>query len=126
MGSLTDFERGLLAGLLIGEGHFGVDRGTPHVVLGMSARHETLLRHVRSLLPGARLYGPYDYRGRFFFRLVLRGRTLLPLVELFDSLEMGAGARMSVDGTPRCGRRSVHWRHLLPQGVSRETCRSRR
>lgn len=88
MGSLTDFERGLLAGLLIGEGHFGIDRRTPHVVIGMSARHETFLRHVQSLLPGARLYGPYNYRGRFFFRLVLRGRALRPLVEVFDSLEI--------------------------------------
>jgi 16S rRNA (guanine527-N7)-methyltransferase len=104
VGSLSDYERGLLAGLLIGEGHFGVDRGTPNVVLGMSARHETLLRHVQAPLPGARLWGPYDYRGRFFFRLVLRGRRLRQLLDVFDSPDLGQWC-------PHVGRRYAQMRN---------------
>jgi 16S rRNA (guanine527-N7)-methyltransferase len=116
MGSLTDFERGLLAGILIGEGHFGVDGRTPHVVIGMSARHETFLRHLQSLLPGARLYGPYHYRGRFFFRLVLRGKGLRPAVELFDSLDI---ARWCPHVGRRYGRMRSVFHGLVPPPAAR-------
>ena len=87
MGSLTDFERGLLAGLLIGEGHFGVSRGRAHFVLGMHIRHAALLRSVQDLLPGSVLDGPYHHRGRFFLRLVLRGAALRASLDIFDSLQ---------------------------------------
>ena len=66
MGSLTDFERGLLAGLLIGEAHFGVTRGHGQFALAMHVRHAALLQRVQDLLPGSVLYGPYHYRGRYF------------------------------------------------------------
>jgi hypothetical protein len=88
MGSLTDRERGLLAGLLIGEGHFGVTKGKGQFVLGMDVRHEALLRLTRDLLPGTVLYGPYSYRGRNFFRLMARGDALRALLDVFDSLEL--------------------------------------
>jgi hypothetical protein len=88
MGSLTDFERGFLAGLLVGEGHFGVTGGTPQFVLGMSIRHAVLLQHVQDLLPGSRLYGPYHHNGRFFLRLMLRGDALRSCVDVFDSLQL--------------------------------------
>jgi hypothetical protein len=88
MGSLTDFERGFLAGLIIGEGHFGVSRGAPQFVIGMHIRHEALLRHTRDLLPGSILYGPYHYRGRDFFRLMARGDALRSMLDILDSLEM--------------------------------------
>jgi 16S rRNA (guanine527-N7)-methyltransferase len=116
MGSLTDFERGLLTGVLIGEGHFGVDGTAPLVVIGMSARHETFLRHVQSLLPGARLYGPYHYRGRFFFRLVVRGRGLRAAVELFDSLDI---ARWCPHVGRRYGRMRSAFRGLAPAPAAR-------
>ena len=88
MGSLTDFERGFLAGLLIGEGHFGAHRGRAHFVLGMHVRHEYLLRRVQDLLPGSILYGPFQWRGRDFFRLMVRGAALRSLLDMFDSLEI--------------------------------------
>jgi hypothetical protein len=88
MGSLTEFERGFLAGLFIGEAHFGVHRGRAHFVLGMDVRHEYLMRRVQDLLPGAILYGPYHWRGRNFFRLMARGAALRSLLDIFDSLEM--------------------------------------
>ena len=62
MGSLTDFERGFLAGLVVGEGHFGVTRGTPQFVLGMSVR--------------------------YFLRLMLRGAALRSCLDIFDSLRL--------------------------------------
>jgi hypothetical protein len=87
MGSLTDFERGLLAGLLIGEGHFGVSKTRAQFVLGMDVRHEAILRLTQDLLPGTILYGPYHHRGRNFFRLMARGDALRALLDVFDSLE---------------------------------------
>jgi 16S rRNA (guanine527-N7)-methyltransferase len=66
VGSLTDFERGFLAGLVIGEGHFGIHRGRAHFVLGMNVRHEFLMRRVQDLLPGSILYGSYHWEGRNF------------------------------------------------------------
>jgi hypothetical protein len=88
MGSLTDFERGFLAGLIRGEGHFGVDRGHAQFVLGMHIRHEHLLRRVQDLLPGAILHGPYHWQGREFFRLMRLGAALRSLLDIFDSLEI--------------------------------------
>jgi hypothetical protein len=88
MGSLTDYERGFLAGLVVGEGHFGVSRGTPQFVLGMNVRHAVLLQHVQDLLPGSRLYGPYHHNGRYFLRLMLRGAALKSCLDIFDSLNL--------------------------------------
>lgn len=88
MGSLTEFERGFLAGLIIGEGHFGVDRGRAQFVLGMHVRHEYLLRRVQDLLPGAILHGPNHWQRRMFFRLMVRGAALRSLLDIFDSLEI--------------------------------------
>ena len=88
VGSLTDFERGFLAGLIIGEGHFGVSKGTPQFVIGMHVRHETLLRHTQDLLPGSILCGPYHHQGRDFFRLMARGDALRALLDILDSLEI--------------------------------------
>lgn len=88
VGSLTDFERGFLAGLVIGEGHFGVSKGHAHFVLGMHVRHALLLRRVQDLLPGAVLYGPYHHRGRYFLRLMLHGDALRSSLDLFDALQL--------------------------------------
>ena len=87
MGSLTDDARGFLAGLVVGEGHFGVTRGTPQFVLGMSVRDAVLLQHVQDLLPGSRL-GPYHHNGRYFLRLMLRGVALRSCLDIFDSLQV--------------------------------------
>jgi hypothetical protein len=82
---LTDIERGLVAGLLIGEGHFGGDGKYPHITLRMHVRHETLFRWLQDRFPRARLYGPYDHGGRRYFQWMARGPALaedvLPVVE---------------------------------------------
>jgi hypothetical protein len=85
MDDLNDLERGLVTGLLIGEGHFGVDGRRAQLVVGMHVRHEPLLRWVVRLFPRTVLYGPYHYRGRHFMRWRARGAALvcdvLPAIE---------------------------------------------
>jgi hypothetical protein len=82
---LSEVERGLLAGLLIGEGHFGGDGRQPQITLRMHIRHEDLFRWLERTFPRARLYGPYNHGGRRYFQWMARGKALvedvLPLVE---------------------------------------------
>jgi hypothetical protein len=81
----SDFELGLLAGILIGEGHFGGDGRQPQVTLKMHVRHEALFRWLERTFPGGKLYGPYHYDGRHFYQWMARGAYLrdylLPLLE---------------------------------------------
>jgi hypothetical protein len=72
----TDYEVGLLVGLLIGEGHFGGDGRQPHVTLRMHVRHEPLFRWLERTFPGGRLYGPYHHDGRDYYQWMARGRYL--------------------------------------------------
>jgi hypothetical protein len=82
---LSDLERGLLAGVLIGEGHFGGDGKKPQITLRMHVRHESLFRWLELRFPRARLYGPYNHGGREYFQWMARGAALaedvLPAVE---------------------------------------------
>jgi hypothetical protein len=97
---LTDTERGLVAGLLIGEGHFGGDGRYPQVTLRMHVRHEGLFRWLQACFPRSRLYGPYDHGGRRYFQWMARGPALaeevLPVVEgvLTDQLDAHVAARV--------------------------------
>ncbi len=70
------FELGVLVGVLIGEGHFGGDGKQPHVSLRMHVRHEPLLRWLLGIVPGSRLYGPYEHGGRRYFQWMVRGEAL--------------------------------------------------
>jgi hypothetical protein len=82
---LNDLERGLLAGLLIGEGHFGLDGQRAQVTIKMHVRHAPLLHWVQRLFPRGALYGPYHRDGRRWVRWMARGPALvcdlLPAVE---------------------------------------------
>ena len=81
----TEFEQGLLVGLLMGEGHFGGDGRQPHVTLRMHVRHERIFRWIEETFPGGKLYGPYDHAGRRYFQWMARGSylrdRLLPILE---------------------------------------------
>jgi hypothetical protein len=85
MSGLTDFERGVVVGLLIGEGSFGGDGKQPQVTLRMHTRHEALFRWLVERFPRSRLYGPYHHGGRSYFQWMARGpvlvHELLPLLE---------------------------------------------
>jgi hypothetical protein len=82
---LTDFERGVFAGILIGEGSFGGDGKQPQVTLRMHTRHEALFRWLIARFPSTRLYGPYGHGGRSYYQWMARGSALvddvLPILE---------------------------------------------
>ena len=98
--ALTDLERGLLAGVLIGEGHFGGDGKNPQITLRMHVRHESLFRWLERRFPRSRLYGPYNHGGRHYYQWMARGAALaedvLPLVEelLTEEVDAHAAARV--------------------------------
>jgi hypothetical protein len=97
----NDFELGLLAGILIGEGHFGGDGHQPQVTLKMHVRHEALFRWLERTFPGGKLYGPYHHDGRHYYQWMARGAYLrdhlLPLLEdlLCPELDEHSFRRMS-------------------------------
>jgi hypothetical protein len=98
--SLTDLERGLLAGVLIGEGHFGGDGRNPQITLRMHVRHEALFKWLQARFPRSRLYGPYHHGGRHYYQWMARGAALaedvLPLVEdvLTDEVDAHVAQRV--------------------------------
>lgn len=81
----SEYEVGLLVGLLVGEGHFGGDGRQPQITLRMHVRHEALFRWIEQTFPGGRLYGPYNHGGRHYFQWMARGPylrdQLVPLLE---------------------------------------------
>jgi hypothetical protein len=95
----SQFDEGLLVGLLIGEGHFGGDGRQPQVTLRMHERHEALFRWIEATFPGGRLYGPYEHGGRRYYQWMARGAYLreeiAPLLRrvLSPSLDRYAHAR---------------------------------
>ncbi len=97
---LSDVERGLFVGILVGEGHFGGDGKTPQVTLRMHTRHETLFRWLEARFPRARLYGPYNHGGRHYYQWMARGAALvedvLPVVEdvLSDDVDSHVAGRV--------------------------------
>jgi hypothetical protein len=85
---LSEFDRGFLIGLLVGEGSFGGDGRQPQVVLRMHTRHEAIFRWLEERFPNCRLYGPYRHGGRSYYQWMARGQALvedlLPLLEAED------------------------------------------
>jgi hypothetical protein len=82
---LTEFERGVVVGLLIGEGSFGGDGKQPQITLRMHTRHEALFEWLMERFPETRLYGPYHHGGRSYYQWMARGtalvRDVLPVLE---------------------------------------------
>ena len=96
----TDFEAGLLTGLLVGEGHFGGDGRQPQITLRMHTRHEALFQWLVRTFPGGKLYGPYSHDGRSYYQWMVRGlylrNEILPLLErtIDPSLDAHTHARL--------------------------------
>ncbi len=90
----SDLERGILVGLLVGEGHFGGDGRQPQITLRMHVRHESLFRWLERTFPGGKLYGPYDHGGREYFQWMVRGAYLrdeiLPILDQAIDPELDA------------------------------------
>lgn len=88
---LSEFDRGVLIGLLIGEGHFGGDGRQPQVTLRMHVRHERLFHWLEERIPRARLYGPYNHSGRHYYQWMARGKALVAdLLPILDSVDIAA------------------------------------
>ncbi len=98
MAELTEREKGIVVGLLVGQGSFGGDGKAPHVILKMHVRHEGLMRWLADRFPRSRLYGPYHHGNRHFFQWVARGPALvsdlLPLLEEAERLDAYAADRI--------------------------------
>lgn len=101
MPELSEFDRGLVVGLLVGEGSFGGDGKQPQVTLRMHVRHEAIFRWLVDRFPGSRLYGPYHHGGRSYYQWMARGtvlvRDILPLLEqhLDERLDAHAAGRLA-------------------------------
>src|SRR5437016_3190464 len=82
MTELSAFDRGVVIGLLVGEGSFGGDGKQPQITLRMHTRHEAIFRWLIDRFPASRLYGPYHHGGRSYYQWMARGavvvRALLP------------------------------------------------
>lgn len=86
---MTDWEKGLLVGVLIGEGHFGGDGKQPQITVRMHTRHERLFETLLRLCPGSKLYGPYAHGGRSYFQWMARGQALREsLLPILDALPL--------------------------------------
>ncbi len=94
MTELSDFDQGLVAGILMGEGSFGGDGKQPQVTLRLHVRHEALFHWLMERFPRTRLYGPYHHGDRSYYQWMARGTALvedvLPILE--------AGITPAVDG----------------------------
>ncbi len=81
----SDFEIGLLVGLLVGEGHFGGDGKQPQITLRMHTDHALLFEWLQKTFEGSKLYGPYHHGGRSYYQWMARGQFLREvLVPLLD------------------------------------------
>ncbi|MER3482401.1 MAG: hypothetical protein C4332_03875 [Meiothermus sp.] len=84
---MNDFESGLFLGVLISEGHFGGDGRQPQITVRMHVRHEALFQLLVTLVPGSKLYGPYNHDGRIYYQWMARGQVLREyLVPILDKL----------------------------------------
>ena len=98
---LSELDRGILVGVLIGEGSFGGDGRQPQVTLRMHTRHEALFRWLVARFPRTKVYGPYHHGGRSYFQWMARGRALvedvLPVVEdaITSEVDAHAAARLA-------------------------------
>ena len=98
--NLTELDRGILVGILIGEGSFGGDGRQPQVTLRMHVRHEALFRWLMERFPRTKLYGPYGHGGRSYFQWMARGDALvedvLPVLDelLTDEVDSYAAGRL--------------------------------
>ncbi len=84
---LSDFDRGIFVGLMVGEASFGGDGKQPQITLRMHVRHKTLFHWLMDRFPATRLYGPYHHGGRAYYQWMARGRPLVrDVLPVLDAL----------------------------------------
>jgi hypothetical protein len=98
---LSPFEKGIVVGVLIGEGSFGGDGKQPQITLRMHVRHEALFHWLVARFPRSKLYGPYGHDGRSYYQWMARGVALvedvLPILEeaVSEDLDGHAAQRLA-------------------------------
>ena len=79
----------------------------------MHVRHERLFRWLERIVPGSRLYGPYDHGGRRYFQWMVRGTALV------EWLLPQLGARLDVlDDHAAARLREMRARYRLGEGTT--------
>ena len=101
MAQLSDFEKGVVVGLLVGEGSFGGDGKQPQVTLRMHVRHEAIFHWLIARFPESRLYGPYHHGGRSYYQWMARGTVLVH--EVLPILERDLRPELDTDAAERLG-----------------------
>jgi hypothetical protein len=100
------FEAGVLAGVLVGEGHFGGDGRQPQITLRMHIRHTGLFAWIMATFPGGKLYGPYDHGGRAYYQWMARGPFLRDvMIPLLDQALPAIGDEWSTERYERMKQR---------------------
>ncbi|HEX8085868.1 MAG TPA: hypothetical protein VF529_16365 [Solirubrobacteraceae bacterium] len=98
---LSEFDQGVVVGLLLGEGSFGGDGKQPQITVRMHTRHEALFQWLMERFPRTRLYGPYHHGGRSYFQWMARGQALvedvLPVLEAAMTPELDAHAHARLE-----------------------------
>jgi hypothetical protein len=116
MVELSEFERGLLLGLLVGEGSFGGDGKQPQVTLRMHVRHEAVFMWLTERFPRCRLYGPYHHGGRHYYQWMARGEALvedlLPFLDPHEIVTFDSHAAGRI--TDMCDRYAGYIARLRP------------
>ena len=120
MGVLSEFDRGLFVGLLIGEGSFGGDGKQPQVTLRMHVRHEALFHWLMERFPTTRLYGPYHHGGRSYYQWMARGRALVH--EVLPVLENELDARLDEHAAARFEEMRRRYADFIARERSRAAC----
>jgi hypothetical protein len=88
MSKVDEFFKGLILGLLIGEGHFGGDGRQPQITLRMHTRHEKLFRLLERIVAGSKVYGPYSHGGRSYYQWMVRGKPLRELLKWLNNVSL--------------------------------------
>jgi hypothetical protein len=97
---LSEFDQGVVVGLLVAGASFGGDGKQPQVTVRMHVRHEALFSWLMERFPETRLYGPYHHGGRSYYQWMARGtalvRDVLPVLEarLDGGLDRPAAERL--------------------------------
>jgi hypothetical protein len=83
--TLSEFDRGLVAGVLMSQGSFGGDGKQPQISLRLHTRHEAFFAWLMERFPRTKLYGPYHHGDRSYYQWMARGKVLvwdvLPVLE---------------------------------------------
>jgi hypothetical protein len=114
---LSEFDAGVVAGLLIGQGHFGGDGRQPQITLRMHTRHAALFHWLMERFPRTKLYGPYHHGGRSYYQWMARGQALVE--DVLPVLEAGVTPELDGYAAARIARMREHYGESIARAERR-------